>query len=81
MSLLKYLRSKDGLPDPKGSLSTDIPERTISSANQQVQKAAVRKKPGNHTTGIAISKSCSLARMYKLPDPNLKGKARSDIRM
>ena len=38
MSLLKYLRSKDSLPDPKGSLSTEIPERAISFANQQVHR-------------------------------------------
>ena len=38
MALLKYLRSKDNLPGPKGSLSTEIPERAISSANQQVRR-------------------------------------------
>ena len=36
MAMLKYLRNKDGLPDPRGSLSTVIPARTISSANEAV---------------------------------------------
>ena len=41
MALLKYLKpcSKDGLPDPKGSLSTVIPSRAITRANQEVQQA------------------------------------------
>ena len=50
MSLLKYLRSKHNLPDPKGSLSTKIPERAISSANQQVgreiESGCKKKKQG-----------------------------------
>ena len=41
MVLLKYLKpcSKDGLPDPKGSLSTVIPSRAIARANQEAQQA------------------------------------------
>ena len=41
MALLKYLKpcSKDGLPGPKGSLSTVIPSRVIGQANQDVQQA------------------------------------------
>ena len=34
--MLKYLRNKDGLPDPRGSLSTVKPARTVSSANEAV---------------------------------------------
>ena len=37
MAMLKYLRNKDGLPDPRGSLSTVIPARMISSANEAVR--------------------------------------------
>ena len=37
MAMLKYLRNKDGLPDPRGSLSTVMPARTISSANKAVR--------------------------------------------
>ena len=36
MVMLKYLRNKDGLPDPRGSLSAVMPARTISSANKAV---------------------------------------------
>ena len=34
---MKYLRNKDGLPDPRDSLSTVMPARTISSANEAVR--------------------------------------------
>ena len=37
MAMLKYLRNKDGLLDPRGSLSTVMPARTISSANKAVR--------------------------------------------
>ena len=37
MAMLKYLRNKDGLPDPRDSLSTVMPARTISSANEAVR--------------------------------------------
>ena len=37
MAMLKYLRNKDGLPDPRGSLSTVMPVRTISSAKEAVR--------------------------------------------
>ena len=36
MAMLKYLRNKDGLPYPRGSLSAIIPARTISNANEAV---------------------------------------------
>ena len=39
MALLKYLKaSKDGLPDPKGSLSSPIPTRVIAEANWEVKQ-------------------------------------------
>ena len=39
MALLKYLKaSKDGLPDPKGSLSSAIPTRVIAEANREVKQ-------------------------------------------
>ena len=43
MALLKYLKlsSKDGLLDPKGSLSAVISLRAIARANQEVQRAIV----------------------------------------
>ena len=42
MSLLRYLHpvpKADGLPNPQGSLSKDIPSTAISSANEQVTAA------------------------------------------
>ena len=39
MALLKYLKaSKDGHPDPKGSLSSAIPTRVIAEANREVKQ-------------------------------------------
>ena len=37
MAMLKYLRNKDDLSDPRGSLSTVMPARMISSANKAVR--------------------------------------------
>ena len=54
MSILKYLKSKDGLPDPKGPHSMEIAGSAITSANREVQKKlrrAARKHLGDHTTG------------------------------
>ena len=35
MSIRQYLKLIDGLPDPKGSLSTTIPSAAIASANRE----------------------------------------------
>jgi len=65
MCILKYLRSKDGLPDPKGSLSNEIPERANSFANQQIRREMESgcTKKRYHIKGrpITIYKSCSFA--------------------
>ncbi len=47
MALLRYLRPVDGLPDPRGSLSSSIPTQTIAEANKEVQKA-ISKAGGKH---------------------------------
>ncbi len=39
MALLRYLRPVDGLPDPRGSLSSSIPTQAITEVNKEVQKA------------------------------------------
>ena len=46
MSLLKYFKQKDGLPDPKGSLSHTVPSRAIARANREVEVelAAARRE-------------------------------------
>ena len=33
------MQRKDGLPDPKGSLSSEVPAAAIARVNQQVQAA------------------------------------------
>ena len=44
MALLKYLRRKEDLPDPRGSLSLSIPSRAIVSANKEVEKEMAKSK-------------------------------------
>ena len=39
MALLKYLVSKNGLPNPRGLLSTDNPPHVISQMNSEVVNA------------------------------------------
>ena len=46
MSIRRYLKPIDGLPDPKGSLSTTIPSATIASANREDRHLA---EFGGHT--------------------------------
>ena len=49
MSLLRYLKPINGLPDPKGSLSTTMSRASIASANQEVQKELnATKKRGQY---------------------------------
>ena len=39
MTLLRYMKPIDSLPDPRGSLSHSIPSQAIAEANREVQKA------------------------------------------
>jgi len=39
MALLKWLQSRNGLPDPRGSLSSSISSQAIATANQEVEEA------------------------------------------
>ncbi len=39
MALLKYLKPRDGLPNPKGTLSQTLPSRAIEAANREVVQA------------------------------------------
>ena len=39
MSICRYFKPADGLPDPKGTLSGHITPEAISMANTEVQKA------------------------------------------
>ena len=72
MALLKHLKSpKDGLPDPTGSLATEIPSSAIVQANREVRqlrgagkgKRGPYKKHGNIvplTTGNTVGMILSL---------------------
>ena len=44
MALLRYLKPRDGLPDPRGSLSSSMPSQAIAQANQEVQEATPKEK-------------------------------------
>ena len=47
MALLKYLKvNKDGLPNPKGSLSGTIPSCAIARANREVQQLLSQENGG-----------------------------------
>ena len=51
MALWKYLRCKEDLPDPKGSLSSSISSRAIASANREVEKALEKDLSKNKKRG------------------------------
>ena len=44
MSILKYLERRNGLPDPRGSLSNSVSARAISTANAEVEAEIARQK-------------------------------------
>lgn len=48
MSIRRYFKPVDGLPDPQGSLSRGVPSAAIASANLEVQRAtgSAKKKRG-----------------------------------
>ncbi len=47
MSLLRYLKHRDGLPDPRGSLSNSVSSRAITRANVEVEAELERQKKEN----------------------------------
>ena len=48
MSMYNYFAVKDGLPDPKGSLSSQVSSRPIALANKEVKKELQKKKRGKY---------------------------------
>ena len=50
MSIRKYFKPKDGLPDPKGSLSCILPSQAIAVANKEVEKI-MNEKGGTKKCG------------------------------
>ena len=41
-SCLKYLKQKNGLPDPKGSLPDTVPSQAIARVNSEVEAELVQ---------------------------------------
>ena len=59
MSILRYFKPKDSLPDPKGSLSTSMSSEAIESANREVREAmasSAKRKRGHIQSMFASSK-------------------------
>lgn len=56
MSILRYFERRDGLPDPKGSLSRSIAPGAISAANKEVQRAVSQqeKKRGAYNRFVTL---------------------------
>ena len=50
MSIRRYFKPKDGLPDPKGSLSCSLPSQAIALANKEVEKV-INEKGGSKKRG------------------------------
>ena len=50
MSIVSYLKPKNGFPDPKGPLSLCLPSQVIALANSEVAKATKdsNKKRGQY---------------------------------
>lgn len=53
IALLRYLKPTDGLPDPKGSLSSSIQPQATVQGNEEVKK-----------TPKSISRKCGLYQVY-----------------
>jgi len=57
MALLRWLKPENGLPDPRGSLSSSIPSQAIAAANQEVEEAIHTTSSGE--TGSIRQSDCS----------------------
>ena len=44
MSIRSFFKPKDGLPDPKGSLSSSLSSKAIALANKEVERAITSEK-------------------------------------
>lgn len=51
MSLLRYLKRREGLPDPRGSLSNSLTSRAISRANAEVEAELEKRKASDKKRG------------------------------
>ena len=57
MSLLRYLKPAEGLPDPRGSLPTVISLDVISEMNEEVEEATHCSAAGETSRQMADSRS------------------------
>ena len=57
MTLRQYFQPRDGLPDPKGSLSSILTSKAISSANREVE-AALKAKRSEGKNRVHIKSKC-----------------------
>ena len=64
MSILCYLKCKDGVPDPKGLISASISSSAIVSANWEVREAIVSLTKGRwayiHCRFLLVSRGHTL---------------------
>ena len=44
MSLLKYFKHREGLPDPRGSISSEISMEAIAASNKEVEEVIKKKE-------------------------------------
>ena len=61
-ALLRYFKKRDGLPDPKGSLSHTIPSRAISMANSEVTEATTGDKKRGPYKKYSPEERCRMGR-------------------
>ena len=67
MSIKKYFKPREGLPDPRGSISASISTRAIHLANLEVEKAVNAEKvkwcgPYNKDTILEFTHSHKLSK-------------------
>ena len=55
MALLRYLKPADGLPVPKGPLTSSISAQAIAEANKEVQKAMGQRSMTGRNVGATRS--------------------------
>ena len=59
MALLRWLQPRNGLPDPRGLLSSSIPSQEIAAANREVEEAIHTASSGKRGPHGQYSLDCS----------------------
>ena len=60
MSIRRYLKPVNGLPNPRGSLSANLPSAAIASANREVEKDLLLTAASHLDLSIIHSTRCDL---------------------